>query len=96
MNIPVQGIAAEVLLAALGRLPHWLSGLDARLVLRCHDELLLDSAEQGALAVEAPMTGGMAEAWRRFFPEAVVLGIREAHTGHPGRKPRGDGLRQRV
>ena len=42
LNTPVQGSAAEVLLAALGRLPHWLRGLDARLVLHCHDELLLD------------------------------------------------------
>ena len=81
LNTPVQGSAAEVLLAALGRLPHWLRGLDARLVLHCHDELLLDSAEADAPAAATALAGCMTEAWQRLFPEAVMPGICEAHTG---------------
>ena len=81
LNTPVQSSAAEVLLAALGRLPHWLRGLDARLVLHCHDELLLDCAEQDAPAAAAALTGCMAEAWQRLFPEAAMTGICEAHSG---------------
>jgi len=82
LNTPVQGSAAEVLLAALGRLPHWLRGLDARLVLHCHDELLLDCAEQDAPEAETALTVCMTEAWQRLFPEAVMPGICEAHSGH--------------
>jgi DNA polymerase I-like protein with 3'-5' exonuclease and polymerase domains len=55
LNTQVQGSAAEVLLAALGRLPHWLRGLDARLVLHCRDELLLDCAEQDAPAAASAL-----------------------------------------
>jgi len=64
------------------RLPHWLRGLDARLVLHCHDELLLDCAEQDAPEAETALTGCMTEAWQRLFPEAVMLGICEAQSGH--------------
>ena len=81
LNTPVQGSAAEVLLAALGRLPHWLRGLDARLVLHCHDELLLDCAEQDAPATADALTSCMNEAWLRLFREAVMSGICEAHSG---------------
>ena len=82
LNIPVQGSAAEVLLAALGRLPHWLRGLDARLVLHCHDELLLDCAEKDVTMVVTALTDCMTEAWQRLFPEAAMPGICEAHSGH--------------
>ena len=82
LNTPVQGSAAEVLLAALGRLPHWLRGLDARLVLHCHDELLLDCAEKDAPAAVTALAGCMTEAWQRLFPEAAMPSICEAHSGH--------------
>ncbi len=81
LNIPVQGSAAEVLLTALGRLPHWLSGLDAKLVLHCHDELLLDCAEKDAPMVVTALTDCMTEAWLRMFPEAAMPGICKAHSG---------------
>lgn len=82
LNIPVQGSAAEVLLAALGRLPHWLRGLDAKLVLHCHDELLLDCAEKDAPMVVMALTDCMTEAWQRLFPEEAMPSICEAHSGH--------------
>ena len=81
LNTPVQGSAAEVLLAALGRLPHWLRGLDARLVLHCHDELLLDCAERDAPEAATALVGCMTEAWQRLFPEAVMPGVCEANIG---------------
>jgi DNA polymerase I-like protein with 3'-5' exonuclease and polymerase domains len=81
LNTPVQGSAAEVLLAALGRLPHWLRGLDVRLVLHCHDELLLDCAELDTPAAATALAGCMTEAWQRLFPEAAMPDICEAHIG---------------
>ena len=86
LNTPVQGSAAEVLLAALGRLPHWLRGLDARLVLHCHDELLLDCAEQDAPAAATALTGCMTEAWQRLFPEAVMPGFARHTSAATGRR----------
>jgi len=81
LNTPVQGSAAEVLLAALGRLPHWLRGLDARLVLHCRDEILLECAELDALAVSDALTMCMTEAWQQLFPEAVMPGVCKAYVG---------------
>ena len=77
-------------MAALGRLPHWLRGLDARLVLHCHDELLLDCAEHDAPAAVIALTDCMTEAWQRLFPEAVMPGICEAHMGRIGPRRRGE------
>ena len=47
-----------------------------------HDALLLDCAEQVAPEAETALTGCMTEAWQRLFPEAVMPGICEAHSGH--------------
>jgi DNA polymerase-1 len=45
LNTPIQGAAAEVLLAALAKLEDYLAGLDAKLVNIIHDELVLEAAE---------------------------------------------------
>jgi DNA polymerase-1 len=80
-NTPVQGGAAEVILAALARLPEKLAGLDAVPVAVVHDEIIIEAALADApavaLAVEAAMVAGMLE----IFPEAATLGLVEAHVG---------------
>jgi len=58
-----------------------LCGLNARLVLHCHDELLLDCAEADAPAAATALVGCMTEAWQRLFPEAQMPNICEAHSG---------------
>ena len=43
-NTPIQGGAAEVMLAALGRLPDLLSSLDAKPIAVIHDEVIVESS----------------------------------------------------
>ena len=81
LNTPIQGGAAEVLLAALGRLETHLVGIDALLVNIVHDELVLEvveaDADRATVAVEAAMIEGMLE----IFPDASTVGLVEAHVG---------------
>lgn len=64
-NTPVQGSAAEVLLASLARLPKALQGLEARLVNHVHDEILIEcrseEVDQTKLALMEAMTKGFLE-----------------------------------
>jgi DNA polymerase-1 len=79
LNTPIQGGAAEVLLATLGRLPGLLAGLDARLVNVVHDEIVLEVSEHDAseakARLEEAMRGGMLE----IFPDATTTGLVEAN-----------------
>jgi DNA polymerase-1 len=81
LNMPIQGGAAEVLLAALAVLPRHLDGLDAVLVNVVHDELIVEvraeEAEQAKCAVEAAMIEGMLA----NFPDAPVNGLVDAKIG---------------
>jgi len=78
-NTPIQGGAAEVMLAALGKLPDSLSGLDAKPIAVIHDEVIVESpledAPQVAKVLEAAMVQGMLD----VFPEASTLGLVEAN-----------------
>ena len=73
VNIPVQGSAAEVLLAAMGHLPAALKGTSAALYHNVHDELVLackpEDAEQAAAALTDAMTAGFLQ----VFPEGEAL-----------------------
>ena len=81
LNSPIQGGAAEVMLAALGRLPGHLRGLDARLVNVVHDELVLEvAAADGRSACEA-VTRAMIEGMLAIFPEASTVKLVEAQMG---------------
>jgi DNA polymerase-1 len=81
LNTPIQGSAAEVLLAALGRLPQALAGLDAQLVNAVHDELVLEVAEANAPAAAEALTGAMVGGFLDVFPEGPAVGLVEAHIG---------------
>ena len=79
-NTPVQGGAAEAMLAALGVLPDALAtaGLDATLLAVVHDEVIVEVAENQAeaarLIVEQSMVAGMLI----IFPGAATTGLVEA------------------
>jgi DNA polymerase I len=83
LNTPIQGGAAEIILATLAVLDQHLAGLDARLVNIVHDELVLEVAEADAdraiAAVESAMTAG----FLAIFPDghAATTGLVEAHQG---------------
>lgn len=81
-NIPVQGSAAEILMATLNRLPDALAGMDAALYHTVHDELTLevvpDDAEQAGQALQAAMVQGFLD----VFPEAGdVVALPEVKQG---------------
>ncbi|CAE7548588.1 polA [Symbiodinium natans] len=75
INFPVQGTAAEVMMACLESLHAFLQRASAtvRLVCVVHDEFLLECADPAA-AEEAvgALREAMEDAWRRLFPGAVL------------------------
>jgi DNA polymerase-1 len=48
INAPIQGTAADVIRRAMIRMPDAIAGLDARMLLQVHDELLFEVAEDQA------------------------------------------------
>ncbi len=82
LNIPIQGGAAEVLMAALAHLDRELAPFDAEPVNIVHDELVVECAEdedaQVRAALERTMTAGLLD----VFPDAPTEGLVEASSGH--------------
>ena len=81
LNTPVQGGAAEVMLAALAALDRRLKGLDAKLVNVVHDEIVLEVAADQALAAKTAVEEAMVEGMLSVFPRADCNGLVEAHSG---------------
>jgi DNA polymerase-1 len=81
LNTPVQGGAAEIMLAALAHLERSLRGLDAHLVNIVHDELVVEAAEQEAAAVQQALEQAMVAGMLAIFPTASTRGLVEAHAG---------------
>jgi DNA polymerase I len=81
LNTPIQGGAAEILLATLAVLDRHLAGLNARLVNIIHDELVLEVAEADADKAIAAVESAMTEGFLAIFPEAAMTGLVEAHQG---------------
>jgi len=81
LNTPIQGGAAEVLLATLALLEPRLVALGAVLVNTIHDELVVecntDKAAEVAQAVEAAMVAG----FRAIFPDGSTRDLVEARSG---------------
>lgn len=78
MNSPIQGTAADIMKIAMIRVHHRLaeSGLDARLILQVHDELVLDAASADADAA----LGILCEEMENAVTLSVPLDV-EAHIG---------------
>jgi DNA polymerase-1 len=57
------------------------SGLDARLVLHVHDEILLEASEQDAEQAKVILQAAMLRGFQTVFPNASTLDSVEAHIG---------------
>ncbi len=79
MNSPIQGTAADVIKLAMVRVHRKLaeSGIDARLILQVHDELLIEAHRSCAEQAEAILKEAMEEAVTYSVPLEV-----EIHTGN--------------
>ncbi len=77
-NMPIQGAAADIMKIAMVNVDRALreSGLDARLLLQVHDELIVECAEKDAEAVRELLKREMEGAASLSIPLTV-----EAHTG---------------
>jgi DNA polymerase-1 len=81
LNTPVQGGAAEVMLAALAALDRRIRGLDAKLVNVVHDEIVLEVAADQASAAKTAVEEAMIAGMLSVFPRADCNGLVEAHSG---------------
>jgi DNA polymerase I len=86
-NFPVQSSAADVMLLAMARVHAALAGLDARLILQVHDELLIEAAEDCAAEVAALLEREMTAAYLELFPDAPVRGLVDVATRTCWAKP---------
>ena len=81
LNTPTQGSGAESLVEALLRLPEALAGLDARLILHVHDEIVLEASEQDVEAAKVALTESMVAGFLAIFPNGATRDLVEAHAG---------------
>ena len=78
-NTPIQGGAAEVMLAALGKLPDLLFNLDAKPIAVIHDEVIVESSFEEAPQVAKVLETAMVQGMLDVFPDASTLGLVEAN-----------------
>ncbi|MFN3972281.1 MAG: DNA polymerase I [Gemmobacter sp.] len=78
INAPIQGTAADVIRRAMIRMPAAIAGLDAKMLLQVHDELLFEVAEDDAdrltAAARDVMEGAAAPAVHLTVPLVVEAG----------------------
>lgn len=79
LNTPVQGGAAECLLAALAALD--VDSLGGRLVNIVHDELVVECEPEQAGAVSAAVEAAMVAGFLAIFPTGSTRDLVEAHSG---------------
>jgi DNA polymerase-1 len=78
MNSPIQGTAADIIKIAMVKTEKALaeSGLDARLILQIHDELIVEASEKDAEKVKDILVSCMESACDMAVPMSV-----DAHIG---------------
>jgi DNA polymerase-1 len=81
LNTPIQGGAAEAMLAALARLPKVLASLGAKLVAVVHDEVVVEAPEASATEVAVAVEAAMTEGFLAIFPNGPTSGLVEAQSG---------------
>lgn len=81
INYPVQSTSADVMFAALGKLPGYLAGLDAKIINCVHDEILLEASEQDAPVAKEALEKAMVEGFLQVFPDAPTTGLVAAKIG---------------
>ena len=80
-NTPVQGGAAEAMLASLAHLDNSLRGIDAEPVAVVHDEVIVECAQEAAGVVLGLLEQSMIQGFKDIFPDAPVNGLVEASMG---------------
>ncbi|WP_422462043.1 MULTISPECIES: DNA polymerase I [unclassified Endozoicomonas] len=77
INAPMQGTAADIIKKAMIRVDEWLqaSGLDARVIMQVHDELVLEVANESVEAVVEGIKVQMSSAAELSVPLLVEAGI---------------------
>ena len=81
LNTPIQGGAAEVLMAALARLPGYLGDLDAKLVNTVHDEIVLEVVDNDVARAKTALEKAMIEGMLTVFPRASTKNLVESKSG---------------
>ncbi len=79
MNSPIQGTAADIIKIAMNRVTRWLKeeGLQSRLILQVHDELLFEVAKEELDRVRDIVDKEMRQAARLSVDLEVELGVGE-------------------
>ncbi|WP_194788568.1 DNA polymerase I [Pseudomonas sp. UFMG81] len=77
INAPMQGTAADIIKRAMVNVDNWLtdSGLDARVILQVHDELVLEVREDLVEQVKDEIRGHMSRAAQLDVPLLVEVGV---------------------
>ena len=77
INAPMQGTAADIIKKAMVAVDNWLtsSGLDARVILQVHDELVLEVREDLVEQVRDEVRLHMSEAAKLDVPLVVEVGV---------------------
>jgi len=77
INAPMQGTAADIIKLAMIEVDNWLaeSGLDARVIMQVHDELVLEVAEADIEAVSEGLCAKMEGAMSLDVPLLVEVGL---------------------
>jgi len=77
INAPMQGTAADIIKRAMVNVDNWLSqsGLDARVILQVHDELVLEVRADLVEQVKDEIRGHMSSAAQLDVPLLVEVGI---------------------
>ena len=77
INAPMQGTAADIIKKAMVAVDNWLSasGLDARVILQVHDELVLEVREDLLDQVREEVRVHMSEAAKLDVPLVVEVGV---------------------
>nr|VFK62200.1 MAG: DNA polymerase-1 [Candidatus Kentron sp. TC] len=77
VNAPMQGTAADIIKRAMIRLHDWLAGggMDARMIMQVHDELVFEVAENALDNARAAITEHMTHAAELSVPLLVEIGV---------------------
>ena len=77
INAPMQGTAADIIKRAMIKVEQWLTdtGLDARMIMQVHDELIIEAANDIVEEVAAGLSDAMAAAAELDVPLLVEAGI---------------------
>jgi DNA polymerase-1 len=81
LNTPIQGGAAECLLAAMATLEPRLDGLGAVLCNVVHDELVVECDPERAADVGAAIEQAMVAGFLAIFPQGATRDLVDAHSG---------------